>query len=420
MHGNNPSNSVLGHKSDILVIGGGPAGSTAAALLSQMGWRVTLLEREQHPRFHIGESLLPGNIEILDRLGVTKELEKLGVAKYGADFTLSTDDCFEFFDFSRVKGIKHRSAFQVRRSEFDHMLLKNAAAKGVEVLEGIDAVEVQFKGADPVLVSARNKEGIESQWSAKFLIDATGRDTFVADKLRLKSRNPRHNSAAIFSHFSDAEMRPDNHAGNTSVYWFEHGWFWFIPLADGIASVGVVCTPAYLKTRTTDRDQFLWNTIKDCPPLARRLRNAKPSMEAKAAGNYSYAAKEMYGDNFLLIGDAYGFIDPVFSSGVFLAMFGGDLGAKTVDACLRKPVFKRYYLNKHARIVQKGIERLSWLIYRFTDPTMQDLFMNPTSRLKIKDSIISILAGDIFYKFRLTLPLFLFKGIYHAKRILGS
>ncbi len=408
------------HNSDILIIGGGPAGSTAAALLSQKGWRVTLLERDRHPRFHIGESLLPGNMEILDRLGVTEGLKKIGVVKHGADFTLSTDEAFEIYDFSRAKTLKHQSAYQVHRSEFDHMLLNNAEAKGANIVQGIDAIDVQFKGPNPVQVRGRNAEGAESLWSAKFLIDATGRGTFLADKLKLKARNARHSSAAIFTHFSGAERRPDEQAGNISVYWFDHGWIWFIPLTGDATSVGAVCSPTYLKSRTTSPDRFLMDTIEKCPPLARRLRNAKPKMSVKAAGNYSYVARDMYGDRFLLIGDAYGFIDPVFSSGVFLAMFGADLGAKTVDSCLRRPALRRYFLFRHSRIIQKGIERLSWLIYRFTDPTMQAMFMNPKNTLKMQDSIISILAGDIFYRFRLTFPLLVFKGVFHAKRILGS
>lgn len=405
---------------DILIVGGGPAGSTAAALLSQKGWRVTLLERDQHPRFHIGESLLPGGMEILDRLGVAEDLKKIGVTKRGADFTSSLGEAFEVYDFSRATALKHQSAYQVHRSEFDHMLLNNAEAKGAEVIQGIDVTDVQFNNGRPVQVRGQTSDGAERIWSADFLIDATGRGTFLADKLKLKTRNARHNSAAIFTHFSEAELRPNEQAGNISVYWFDHGWFWFIPLTGDTTSVGIVCTPAYLKTRKTLPEQFLLDNIEKCPPLARRLRNAKPKMPAKAAGNYSYVAKEMYGDNFLLIGDAYGFIDPVFSSGVFLAMFGGDLSAKTVDSCLRKPALKRYFLYRHSRTIQKGMERLSWLIYRFTDPTMQVMFMNPQNTLKIQDAIISILAGDIFYKFRLTFPMLVFKGVFHAKRLFGS
>ena len=190
-----------------------------------------------------------------------------------------------------------------------------------------------------------------------------------------------------------------------------------LPQLNHSRSVGVVCSSDHLKSRTSTTDQFMFECIKTCPPLAERLLNATQKMPVKATGNFSYHAKRMYGDHFLLIGDAYQFIDPVFSSGVLLAMFGGDLGAKTIDACLRNPSKQKYYLNRHARIIRKGIERLSWFIYRFTDPAMQSLFMKPNNTFKVQDSVISLLAGDLFYKYRLTFPIFVFKGIFYLKRL---
>lgn len=404
--------------SDVLIIGGGPAGSTAAAFLSQMGWRVTLLEQDRHPRFHIGESLLPANVDIFERLGVMPELEKIGTVKRGVDFTLTADGAYQFFDFSRAKALKHKSAFQVHRAELDHILIDNAAAKGVRVVQGVRVVDATIDTTEPVRVRSRDETGAETEWRARFLIDASGRGTFLASKLNLKSRNRRHNSAAIFTHFTGAERRPGEHAGNISVYWHKHGWFWFIPLNSGVTSVGIVSHPDHLKSRTSSTDQFLQDSIAACPPLAQRLANAAPKMPAKATGNFSYYSEKMYGDNFLMIGDAYGFIDPVFSSGVLLAMFGGDLGAKTVDACLRRPALKGFYLRRHAFIVRRGMRRISWFIYSFTNPALKTMFMDPKNVFKIQDSVISLLAGDLFYRFRLSVPLLLFKGIFHYIRLL--
>lgn len=400
---------------DVLVVGGGPGGSTTAALLSQMGWRVALIEMERHPRFHIGESLLPGNMEIFERLGVMDDLPRIGVVKRAIDFTLPPSDAYVTFDFSRITSFPHTSAFQVRRSEFDHLLLRNAAAKGARVFEGVKARAVEFGGRTPVRLTCVDEVGTETIWSGDFLVDASGRNTFLADAFGLKVRNPRHNSAAMFAHFTGVERRPGTEAGNISVYWFDHGWFWLIPLRDGITSVGVVAWPSYLRSRQHGPDRFFLETIAQCPPLARRLERAELATPVRAAGNYSYAAKTMYGDHFLMVGDAFGFIDPVFSSGVYLAMFGGATGAQTVDTCLREPTRSTAVLERHSRTIRRGMEQLSWLIYRFTTPAIRHMFMRPRNTFGMQDAVIRLLAGDIFFNRRWSVPLTVFKAAYYWK-----
>jgi len=400
---------------DVLVIGGGPGGSTIAALLREKGWRVTLLEKDRHPRFHIGESLLPLNLPILERLGVLEQVKAIGVVKYGAEFGVEHGaDKRQTIYFGNALDKGHPYAFQVRRSEFDHLLLRNSAIKGVDVREGIRVQEVGFQHDATALISAVDEGGERRQWRARFLVDASGRDTFLARKLDLKKKNPKHQSAAIFSHFKHVVRRPGRDEGNIGIYWFEHGWFWMIPLRDGVMSVGAVCWPEYLKTRKTDLETFLWDTIKLCPPVFERMQQAIRCDEARATGNYSYRADRMYGDGYLLVGDAFAFIDPVFSTGVFLAMNSAVLGAEAVDACLRDPARAAPHLRHFDRRVRYGIKTVSWFIYRFTSPAMHRLFMAPRNVFRIEEAIISLLAGDIFGKTPIALPLALFKAIYLA------
>jgi flavin-dependent dehydrogenase len=378
-----------------MVIGGGPAGSTISTLLSDMGWDVVLIDKDRHPRFHIGESLLPRNLPIFERLGVLEDVSRIAVTKYGADLSLPTGGDYRKFEFAEANP-RQPNAFQVKRAEFDALLLKNSRAKGTRVLQGTKATAAAFGADRRAQITTVNDAGNESVWHAEFLVDASGRDTFLANRLELKLRDPQHNSAAVFAHFNGVQRRSGIDAGNTSVVWFEKGWFWTIPLPDGNDSVGVVCHPDYLRSRRTELDRFLIDSIASCPQIARRMLRADPVTEVYAAGNYSYKANAMYGDRFLLTGDAYAFLDPIFSTGVYLAMESAMRGAETVDACLRDPPNRDAYLARHAAIMDRGLRRLAWFIYRFNDPAMQTLFMASANPLNMRKAVISLLAGDVF------------------------
>lgn len=400
---------------DALVIGGGPGGSTIATLLRRKGWRVVLCEKEHHPRFHVGESLLPLNLPVFARLGVLDQVKRIGVLKYGADFSSHQQaDKTETIYFSDALDKRHPYAFHVRRSEFDHLLLKNSAAEGVVVREGVGVKEVIFRSGQPHLVRAADDRGDEHEWQARFVIDASGRDTFLAGKLGLKRKNKKHQSAAIFAHFENVTRRIGKDEGNISIYWFQHGWFWMIPLQGGIASVGAVCWPEYLKTRRSHLEEFFWETIRLCPGVHKRMQRAKVVGEVRATGNYSYRAARMYGDGYLLVGDAFSFIDPVFSSGVYLAMNSAALGAEAVDAQLRGSPSANRPMKKFDREVRRGLRVFSWLIYRFTSPAIQELFMAPRNVFRMKKAIISVLAGDVFSNRAVKLPLALFKVVYYV------
>ena len=400
---------------EVLVIGGGPGGSTVAALLAEKGRQVVLVEKERHPRFHIGESLLPLNLPLLERLGVLEQVRAIGVLKYGADFHSAThSNAMTTFYFAQAMDKSHPYAFQVRRSEFDHLLLQNAAAKGAEIHEGVRVTGVQFEHDRPSIVHGQDEQGNVRSWRPEFLIDASGRDTFLSKRLGFKRKSPRHQSAAIFSHFDNVAHRPGSDAGNISICWFAHGWFWVIPLRDGSTSVGAVCWPEYLKQRDCSPEEYLWRTIALCPAVQARMTEARMVAPARATGNYSYSSSRMYGNGLVLVGDAYAFVDPVFSSGVFLAMNGAAETAEVVDRCLREPHREQRLLARHQRRIDRGIRTIAWFIHRFNSPVIHGLFMAPRNIARMQEAVISVLAGDLYRTTPLAVPLALFKMLYYA------
>lgn len=408
-----PSDSITNVQCDVLVIGGGPAGSAVSALLAERGWHVELLEKDRHPRFHIGESLLPHSLPLLKNLGVLSEVESIGIPKYGAQIVSPYDGRARTLYFSRALDGSQPYAFEVKRAEFDDILFKNCVSKGVHVSEGVRARQIEFRPGQRTLVQAETPEGDLQQWEARFVVDASGRDTFLSGPKGGKVRDRSHNSAAIFGHFEGVTRLPGMDEGNISIVWFDHGWWWIIPFKDGTASVGAVCWPYYIQSRRSDMETFLWDTVALCPPVAERLRHAKLITSVHAAANYSYRRTTMSGNGFLLVGDAFAFIDPVFSSGVHLALNSATLGANVVDAALRGAPEYAALLRHFERTVRRGIDTYSWFIRRFTQPAFRTLFMSQGSVLRMEEAVLSILAGDAFGKSPTRVPIFLFKIVYY-------
>jgi flavin-dependent dehydrogenase len=405
-------------RTDVLIVGGGPAGSTIAALLAQRGEKVVLVDKDTHPRFHIGESLLPMNVPLLEELGVKAEVDRIGMPKFGVEFVSPWHDKASRLDFAEAWDKSLSYAYEVRRSEFDHVLLKNAAARGACVIEGCRISQVEFPPEGGVAATGQDGEGQTRRFEAKFLVDASGRDTLVGGRLAIKQRNPRHATAAVFGHFNGAWRRPGKAAGNISLFWFDHGWFWYIPLMDGTTSVGAVCPPDYLKARGTDVTTFFNSLIAQCPPLKERLADATMTGPATATGNYSYRARNMTGPNYILVGDAYAFIDPVFSSGVLLAMKSAFLGADAVTASLHGTRAEAdRALRRFDAAVQGALDRFSWYIYRVNSRAMRDLFMRPGNPFRMREAVMSLLAGDVYGHSPIGLRLLMFKGIYYLKSL---
>jgi flavin-dependent dehydrogenase len=415
-----PSPAAFG-ECDVLVIGGGPAGSTIGALLAQRGHKVVLLEKDHHPRFHIGESLLPANLPLFEKLGVADAVRAIGIEKWGAEFVSPWHESkSQTFRFGDAWDKSMPFSYQVRRSEFDDILIRNAAKVGAEVIEGCRVREVAFASDHSgATVFAEGEDGSACQWRARFVVDASGRDTLLGKQFDIKRRNPKHNSSALYAHFTGATRHPGQDEGNITIFWFDHGWFWFIPLADGATSIGAVVWPHYLKSRSKPVKDFFLDTIALCPALGERLAHATLSSDVEATGNFSYACERTHGPSHLMIGDAFTFIDPVFSSGVMLAMQGGFVGAETVDTCLREPAKAAAALARFDREVRKGPKEFSWFIYRVTNPTMRDLFMAPSNIWRVKEALLSMLAGDIYGKTPIWRSLAVLKGIFYMASILN-
>jgi flavin-dependent dehydrogenase len=397
---------------DVVVMGGGPGGSTAATLLARQGWKVALLEKEAHPRFHIGESLLPQNNHLFDELGVREQVERIGLKKQGLEFHSIEHNKHQAFRFERGLDKTQTYGFEVHRAEFDEVLFRNAATCGVETFERETVKQVQFS-PDQVALESVSDAGVATQWQCKYVIDATGRDTFLSSRLKTKQPHAKHNSAAMYAHYEGTNRYSGEDEGNISIYWFAHGWFWFIPQTHGITSIGAVVWPYYLKQRDVPLDEFFAQTIALCPPLAERLKDAKRINEVTATGNYSYLSTVATGDRYLLVGDAFAFVDPVFSSGVYLAMTSGQSGANAINACLKEPAKAPAHLAAYEREVRKGIKQFSWFIFRMTNPLMRDLLVNPRNIFGVVDGVLSLFAGDVSGKrIGVTLRVMVFKTIY--------
>jgi flavin-dependent dehydrogenase len=282
----------------------------------------------------------------------------------------------------------------------------------VDARERIKVERAEFDDAGvTVQVDA---EGMKSRLRARYVVDASGRDTFLGKQLKLVRRSDKHQSAAMFAHYKGIDYNPDDPGGNIiSVNRFAHGWAWFIPLPGGITSVGCVCKPGYLKTRQgANNDDFMARTLAIVPGAERRMANAERVSPVRFTGNYSYSCRRMAGHRWILIGDAWAFLDPVFSSGVFLTMYCARQACDVVDGSLREPAREAALQKRYAKHLRQGYARFAWFIYRFNSPVMKALFADPRNVMQVEQGVISMLAGDVFDNKLVLSKLRIFKTIY--------
>lgn len=400
---------------DILVIGGGPAGSTAAATLAKRGRDVVLLEREVHPRFHIGESLLPRNLAILERLGLRSAVERIGVHKPGAEIVDDDTGRSEAFAFADALNQDYTHAYQVRRSEFDQMLFENARASGARAAEGTRVTGVALAGpGGRARVTATDAEGRARVLAPRFVLDATGRDTLIAGKLGLKQANKHNTTAAVFAHFRGVERRSGDVEGYISIHLVDDGWFWMIPLQGDVMSVGFVGDPPAFKDRRGSVEDMFEERLRRCRTIRARMVGAERISDIMSTGNYSYRAARAWGEGYMMIGDAFAFIDPVFSSGVLLAMTAGEAGADVAEAWLRDPAAGRALAQRSEARQRRAMDSLGWLIYRINTPVLRSMLMAPRNTLRMRDGLVSMLAGNLEVDRRARLPVLAFKAVYYA------
>jgi flavin-dependent dehydrogenase len=354
---------------DAIVIGGGPAGSAAAAVLTQKGRKVVLLEKEKFPRYHIGESLIPYTYYPLKRIGMIDQMKQSHFTKkYSVQFVSISGKQSQPFYFSQQLHHEAADTWQVLRSEFDQMLLNNARAKGAEVMEETLVRETIEKNGSVSGVTAVSKNGVCYELHAPLTIDATGRDAFTLGRRGWKVRDPRLNKIAVWTYYKGALRDPGIDEGATTVaYVPEKGWFWYIPLPGDIISVGIVAEKDYLYRDSRDLKTIFHREAAENKWIEQHLAAGQQIGEYRVTGEYSYRSRHCAGDGLLLIGDAFAFLDPVFSSGVFLALRSGEMGADAADAALEAGDCSASRFRDYGDQLCKGIESMRRLVYTFYD-----------------------------------------------------
>jgi flavin-dependent dehydrogenase len=352
---------------DAIVIGGGPAGSTAAAVLAAKGRRVMVLEKEKFPRYHIGESLLPYGYFTLERIGVLDRMKASHFTKkYSVQFVGASGRASVPFYFFQQLEHEASMTWQVLRSEFDQLLLDNAREKGAEVIEEITARELIQQDGAVAGVKAVTKDGETREFRAPITIDATGRDAFAVTRNGWKVRDPYLNKIAVWTYYKGALRDPGLDEGATTVaYVPEKGWFWYIPLADDIVSVGVVAEKDYLYRDANDLPTIFHNQVKKNAWIERHLAAGVQSGPYRVTGEFSYRSRYCAADGLVLAGDAFGFLDPVFSSGVFLALRSGELVGDAVEAALAAGDVSAPRFREYGAQVCRGVEAMRRLVYAF-------------------------------------------------------
>lgn len=384
---------------EVVVIGGGPSGSACATLLAQQGHSVELYEREHFPRFHIGESLIPHTYHTIKRLGLLDKMKgSRFVKKYSVQFVNERGKLSEPFHFIDHDPHESSQTWQVRRSEFDHMLLNNARDHGVKVHEGARVLEVLFEGSQAVGIRVKPEDGPERIVKSKVVIDASGQSSLIIDRLGLREWDPVLKKAAVWTYWKGAYRDVGRDEGATIVLQThaKKGWFWYIPLHDDIISVGVVAAYDYLfqNRESKDLESIYFEEVNRCPGLQPRLANAQRCDIFRAQKEYSYRAKKAAGDGWVLVGDAFGFLDPLYSSGVLLALTSARMAADTVTEALAEGDLSERRLRAWEPEYVKGMDRMRRLVCEFYDGLNFGKLVrrNPDRKGLITD----VLIGNIF------------------------
>ncbi|HQU41362.1 MAG TPA: NAD(P)/FAD-dependent oxidoreductase, partial [Pirellulales bacterium] len=382
-----------------IVIGGGPAGSTASTLLAQQGHRVVVLERDHFPRFHIGESLIPETYWVLRRLGMLEKMKQSHfVKKYSVQFVNERGRLSEPFYFVEHKPHECSQTWQVLRSEFDKMMLDNAREHGVSVYEGARVLDVLFEGERAVGVRVQIEDGSEHTLRSQVVVDASGQSSMIMSRLGLREWDAGLKKAALWTYWEGAYRDSGRDEGGTIVLRTadKQGWFWYIPLHNNIVSVGVVAGYQYLFKDRADRDhETIYNEeVARCPGLQPRLAGAKRAAPFYAAKEYSYRSRQAAGNGWVLVGDAFGFLDPLYSSGVLLALKSGQLAADAVAEGLAKGDTSAAQLGQWEAEFVRGMDRMRRLVCEFYDGFSFGRFVKQYPQLK--GHLTDLLIGDLF------------------------
>lgn len=401
---------------DVVVVGGGPGGSTTASVLAAAGLRVGLFEREVFPRFRVGESLLPTAMLILEQIGAREAVEAAGFqAKYGACFVDEETGAEQAFYFLPDRPWPDY-AYQVPRAEFDTILLEHARKRGVEVHQPATVESVAF---DPDGVSIGSAQGgVTRPVRATVLVDASGRDSFLASRIGRRTRIANLGKVALFAHYRGAVRRAGKEEGNIRIYVGGDGWFWWIPLAGDLTSVGCVLHARTVRAARMPVDELHAEMIRRFPGVAEGLRGATRVTSVHGASNFAYVNAPVVGDRFVSVGDAVTFVDPIFSGGVSIAMRSGQLAAEALIAAFAARDFRPRRFAAYERAVRRGTAPLFRFIDKYYEPAFFELLMHPRATFGMYGAALHVLSGGAFFTmpWRTRLSLQVLYAIAHVNR----
>lgn len=404
---------------DVAIIGGGPAGSTAATLLARAGRRVIVLEREKFPRFHIGESLLPFSTQAFDRLGVREKLDRTFIPKFGGEIISACGSSGVRFYFKGGYRSNRDRAYQVTRSEFDKLLLDHSRENGAEVREETTVKNITFSDEE-VKIDIETSAGATAVVEARYLIDCSGRQTVIGNYLNLKKTYDHLQKFSVFAHYENVDRLPGIDSTLIRMVRGVDRWFWMIPLTETRISIGVVMDTAAFRAAKLAPEAALEKFIAEQPLMADRMRNAKRVSPVYSAGDYSYRNKKLFGDRWLLAGDAAGFIDPVFSSGVFMAIMSAEKAADAIDEVLRDESLKPRLFKQYSRRVNRVMHvYLTFVTSWYSGKEFLEVFLNPTETMQIAAAVNSVLAGNEGQSFQIRWRMWLFYFFVRAQRFLA-
>ncbi|MBI1900608.1 MAG: tryptophan 7-halogenase [Planctomycetia bacterium] len=383
----------------VVVIGGGPGGSTASTLIAQQGYRVQLFEREKFPRFHIGESLIPETYWVLERLNMLPKMRASPyVKKYSVQFVGSSGKLSEPFYFMDHKPHECSQTWQVLRGEFDKLMLENAREHGVDVHEGVRVLDVLFEGPRAVGVRIQEPGAEPREVRCDVVVDASGQSTMIASRLGLRDWDPLLKKAALWTYWEGAIRDAGRDEGATLVLQVQGkaGWFWYIPLHRNVVSVGVVADYGYLFKSRAGKDwpTIYFEEVDRCPEVKRRISCGKRVAEFRAVKEYSYKSRQAAGDGWVVVGDAYGFLDPLYSSGVLLALKSGSMAADAICEGLAKGDTSAAQIGKWEAEFAQGMERMRRLVCEYYDGFSFGKFVKEHPHRK--GFLTDLLIGDLF------------------------
>jgi flavin-dependent dehydrogenase len=385
---------------DAVVIGGGPAGSTAATLIAKAGHRVLLVDRECFPRFRLGESLMPATYWTFERLGLLEKMKSSEfVRKHSVQFFSKSGRSGSPFYFSEFDPHESSQTWQVDRAEFDLMLLEHAVENDVEVCQGVNVKDVVFEGECARAVDLELEGGERIRVAARVIVDCSGQTALIGRKLKLKQVDPVLKHASIYTRYRNAWRDEGRDEGATLILHteFARSWFWYIPLPNNEVSVGVVGPIDYLLKRDATLEQTFQEEIDICPGVAKRVEGAERTFELRAIRDFSYISKEIAGDGWIMAGDAFGFLDPMYSTGVFLALKSAEFAADAVTDALEKDDVSAASLGRYGQRYVDGMESMRRLVYAFYD---EDFSFGKFLREfpECREGLVDLLVGNVYRK----------------------